>query len=308
MLGAMHPNQLTVTLDTAVALVADQFPEWADLPVRVVATHGTVNALFRVGDRLTARFPLVPGDVTETRRWLETEAGAARELLGRTPFPTPEPVALGRPGHGYPLPWSVQTWVPGTVATEADPAASVAFAEDLARFVEGVRGIDARGRTFSGSGRGGDLTSHDDWLRTCFARSAGLLDVPRLRRMWATLREAPRGARPDVINHGDLMPGNVLVTDSPTAGRRLAGVIDVGGLGPADPALDLVGAWHLLDDGPRHVFRERLNSDHDEWQRGRAWAFAQSMGLVWYYERSNPTMAAIGRRTLDRLLTSDAEG
>jgi hypothetical protein len=40
------------------------------------------------------------------------------------------------------------------------------------------------------------------------------------------------------------IPGNVLVS-----GGRLAGVLNAGGLGPADPALDLVAAWHLLDDG-----------------------------------------------------------
>jgi aminoglycoside phosphotransferase (APT) family kinase protein len=293
----MHPNQLTVSIDAVRALVADQFPDWADLPVRAVVTHGTVNALFRLGDRLTARFPLMPGDVAETRRWLEEEAEAARELLGRTRFATPEPVALGAPGHGYPMPWSVQTWVPGTVATEADPAASVAFASDLAEFVEGVRAIDPRGRTHPGHGRGGDLTSQDEWMAICFARSADLLDVPRLREMWASLRVVPRGDGPDLMNHGDLMPGNVLV-----AGGRLAGVIDVGGFGAADPALDLVGAWHLLDPEPRRVFRDRLGCDDREWRRGMAWAFAQSMGLVWYYETSNPTMAAIGRRTLARLV------
>jgi aminoglycoside phosphotransferase (APT) family kinase protein len=293
----MHPNQLTVSIDAVRALVADQFPAWADLPVRTVVTHGTVNALFRLGDRLTARFPLTPGDVAETRRWLEEEAGAARELFGSTRFPTPEPVALGAPGHGYPMPWSVQTWVPGTVATESDPAASVAFASDLAEFVEGVRAIDPRGRRHPGYGRGGDLSSQDEWVATCFARSADLLDVPRLREMWASLRVVPRGDGPDLMNHGDLMPGNVLVADG-----RLAGVIDVGGFGPADPALDLVGAWHLLDPEPRRVFRDRLGCDDREWRRGMAWAFAQSMGLVWYYQTSNPTMAGIGRRTLDRLV------
>jgi aminoglycoside phosphotransferase (APT) family kinase protein len=296
----MHPNQLDVPVDTVRALVASQFPAWADLPVRGVVTHGTVNALFRLGERLVARFPLVPDDPSQIRRWLESEADAARELLGRTRFPTPEPVALGEPGAGYPLPWSVQTWVPGTVATDADPAASVGFALDLAEFVEGVRAIDPRGRTFAGSGRGGELASQDDWLETCFASSEGLLDVPRLRRMWASLRGLPRGNRPDIMSHGDLMPGNILVADG-----RLAGVIDVGGLGPADPALDLVGAWHLLDPGPRRAFRERLGCDDEEWERGKGWAFAQSMGLPWYYADSNPTMAAIGRRTLDRLVADD---
>jgi aminoglycoside phosphotransferase (APT) family kinase protein len=309
---AVHPNQLEVTVDTVRSLVASQFPDWSDLPVRAVVTHGTVNALFRVGDQLAARFPLVPGDplpsdLARLRRWLESEADAARELLGRTRFPTPEPVALGEPGAGYPLPWSVQTWVPGTVATEADPAESVGFAHDLAEFVEAVRTIDTRGRTFSGSGRGGELVSQDAWLETCFANSERLLDVPTLRRMWASLRELPRGGRPDIMNHGDLMPGNLLVAGGRLDGVRLAGVIDVGGLGPADPALDLVGAWHVLDAVPRRAFRDRLGCDDEEWERGKGWAFAQSMGLVWYYADTNPTMAAIGSRTLDRLVADASE-
>jgi hypothetical protein len=32
------------------------------------------------------------------------------------------------------------------------------------------------------------------------------------------------------------------------------------------------------------------------------------MGLVWYYVTSNPTMAFVGRRTLDRLLEDSAAG
>ena len=47
------------------------------------------------------------------------------------------------------------------------------------------------------------------------------------------------------MSHGDLIPGNVLV-----AGDRLSGVLDTGGFGPADPALDLVSAWHLLAARP----------------------------------------------------------
>jgi hypothetical protein len=39
-----------------------------------------------------------------------------------------------------------------------------------------------------------------------------------------------------------------------------------------------------------------------EWERGRAWAFQQAMGLVWYYVQSNPVMSELGRSTLGRLL------
>lgn len=295
----MHPNQLTVGVATVRKLVAAQFPHWQDLPVTQFASQGTVNALFRIGERLGARFPLQPGEVAATRRWLQSEAQAARELLGRTRFRTPEPVALGEPGEGYPLPWSVQTWLPGIVASEQDPGGSVGFAHDLAEFVAGVRAIDTRGRVFGGKGRGGDLRSHDAWMATCFERSEGLLDVARLRRMWGELRELPRGAAAEVITHGDLIPGNVLVRHG-----RLAGVIDVGGLGPADPALDLVGAWHLLEAGPRQVLRDDLDCDDLEWQRGKAWAFEQAMGAVWYYLDSNPAMSLMGQRTLQRIMAA----
>jgi aminoglycoside phosphotransferase (APT) family kinase protein len=224
-------------------------------------------------------------------------------LLGRTRFRTPEPVALGEPGEGYPLPWSVQTWLPGTAATAEDPGGSVAFAHDLAEFVHDVRAIDTRGRTFNGRGRGGDLRSHDAWMETCFKRSEGFLDVPRLRRMWGGLRELPRSAAGDVMVHGDLIPGNLLVRDG-----RLAGVIDVGGLGPADPALDLVGAWHLLEAGPRQLLRDDLNCDDLEWERGKAWAFEQAMGAVWYYVKSNPAMHLMGQRTLQRITADTSPG
>jgi hypothetical protein len=35
-----------------------------------------------------------------------------------------------------------------------------------------------------------------------------------------------------------------------------------------------------------------------------AWAFQQAIGLVRYYETSSPTMSAIGRRTLERILAA----
>jgi hypothetical protein len=98
-------------------------------------------------------------------------------------------------------------------------------------------------------------------MATCFERSESLLDVSRLRRLWAGLRELPR--------------------------------------------VDLVGAWHLLDDEPRCAFRAELGCDDLQWARGAAWAFEQAMGVVWYYVDSNAAMSAMGRRTLDRILRAD---
>lgn len=291
----MHSDEVAVPPDVARRLIAGQFPQWGDLPIRRVAADGTVNMIYRIGDGLAARFPRRGRDVDEARRDLVVEASAARELARCSPVPTPAPVALGEPGPGYPLPWAVQTWVPGRVATDGDPGAP--FARDLAGFIAALRATDTRGRTFSGTGRGGDLDDHDGWMRTCFRESAGLLDVDPLRRWWDDLRRLPR-ADPDVMSHGDLIPGNVLVGDG-----RLVGVLDGGGFGPADPALDLVAAWHLLDHGPRTALRTALGCGDVEWSRGMAWAFVQAMGLVWYYAESSPALSSLGRRTLTRLAT-----
>lgn len=293
---AMHEDELDVGEHTVRRLVADQFPQWQHLAILEVPTAGTVNAIFRIGADLAARFPLRFQDPFLVGAWLTAEFAAARELADASTVATPEPVAIGKPGHDYPLPWSVQTWLPGRVATLDDPEGSRGFAEDLAAFIASLRAADTQGRRFAGEGRGGHLPDHDAWMEICFRGSERVLDVPRLRAMWAELRTLPE-VDTDVMCHGDLIPPNVLVRHG-----RLVGVLDGGGFAAADPALDLVGAWHLLDDMQREVLRDRLGCSEAQWRRGMAWAFQQSMGLVWYYAESNPSMSRWGRRTLDRLV------
>ncbi|MEJ5913457.1 phosphotransferase [Pseudokineococcus sp. 1T1Z-3] len=298
----MHEGQLTVDATQVAALVREQLPAWGDLPVRALPQLGTVNASFRLGDDLVVRLPLVAGDVGAARAQRDAEAAAARLLVGQVGVETPEPVATGEPGPGVPVPWSVWTWVPGEVATPTSHASSSLLADDLAAAVAALRTIPTGGRTFAGGGRGGSLPDHDAWVATCLRRSDGLVDVAPLRRLWARLRELPPSPGGDVTTHGDLVPGNIVV-----AGGRLAGLVDVGGAGPADPALDLVGAWHLLDAPARAAFRDALGTPDLEWARGAAWALEQALGLGWYYRDSNPVMSQTGLRTLGRLADGAAE-
>ncbi len=288
----MHEHQLTIDVDRVRELVHAQFPAWRGLGARRVASDGTVNAIFRIGQGLAARFPLLPTD----RADLEAEAAAMTSFAEHCPFPTPAFVAMGRPAPDYPSSWSVQTWLLGEVATPTGLAASAVFARDLAALIASLRKVDTAGRRFDGKGRGGHLPDHDAWMQLCFEKSEGLLDVPRLRGLWARLRELP-SAGPDVMSHKDLTPPNLLVD-----GERLVGVLDAGGFGPADPALDLVAAWHLLDGEARQAMRETLGEPELPWKRGAAWAFQQAMGMVWYYQRSNPGMSLLGRTTLSRIL------
>nr|WP_269449874.1 phosphotransferase [Auraticoccus cholistanensis] len=260
---------------------------------------GTVNRIFRIGDDLAARFRLRPGDPDAVEAELRAERAAAEQLAASCPVPVPRVVALGSPGHGYPLPWSVQTWLPGRTVTSTSCAGSQELAEDLAALVAALRRADTGGRSFSGPGRGGSLPRHDGWVEQCLAESRQLLDVGLLRELWQGFRELP-AAGADVMSHTDLIPANLL-----TDGRRLTGVLDVGDSGPADPALDLVAGWHVLDARPRARFRELLGCGDVEWRRGAAWAFEQALGAFWCYLGSNPTMAELGAWTLHRVVAAE---
>lgn len=292
----MHDDEVEISLDVVRELIADQFPQWESLPVRRVASSETVNAIFGIGDDLAARFPLRVADLLATRATLEDEARASTEFARHSPFRAPIPVAIGQPGPRYPLAWSVQTWLPGTTASEEDPSESIECARDLAALIAALRKADTSGRTFAGEGRGGDLRAHDEWIELYIRNSAAMFDASLLEEMWSYFRELPRTSS-DVMCHGDLTPGNVLVERG-----RLSGVLDTGSFAPADPALDVIAGWHLLADGPRSVLRHELDCDDVEWERARAWAFQQALGAVWYYADTNPAMHEMGDRTLRRII------
>jgi aminoglycoside phosphotransferase (APT) family kinase protein len=292
----MHGDQIDIKAAHVGDLIYDQFPQFGGEEIVALDTAGTVNAIFRIGSRHAARFSLRTMDPAEWTKVLEAETKASAEFNRCSPFPSPKPIGIGRQGSGYPLPWLVQTWIEGKPATPLGLSGSSAFALDLASLVTALRAVDLDGRSFDGKGRGGNLPDHDDWMEVCFSKSEHLLEVERLRRMWASLRELPP-PKHEVMSHRDLIPANLLVR-----GERLVGVVDTGGFGPADPSLDLVAGWHLFNRDIRAIFREALRPDDLEWRRGAAWAFQQAMGLVWYYEETNPIMSALGRSTISRLL------
>ncbi|MFI5486790.1 aminoglycoside phosphotransferase family protein [Micromonospora echinaurantiaca] len=291
----MHTDQVDVPVELVAALVADQFPRWRAHPVRPVVSHGTVNALFRLGDEIVLRFPLRPRP--DLRVELEREQGIARRVAAHLPLPVPEPLALGEPAEGYPGPWTAYRWIPGEpVGTRilGDPDR---FARDLAGFAAALHAIDTGGRSWAGHGRGGPLRDKDGYVRDSLAASTGLVDTARLARLWDRCLAAAPHDGADVWIHADLMPGNLLVRDG-----RLAAVIDLETVCVGDPAVDLMPAWNLLSAGARETYRRALGVDDDTWQRGRGWALVQAIGALPYYVDTNPVMAATARHTLAALL------
>ena len=88
--GRLHADEIAVNDFLAVRLVTSQFPELAHLPLKRVSSSGTVNAIFRLGDKLVLRIPRAESFV-----WSRDELEASHDCLRRAardlPLPIPDP-------------------------------------------------------------------------------------------------------------------------------------------------------------------------------------------------------------------------
>ncbi len=280
-------------------LVAAQFPQWAHLPIRPVPHQGWDNRTFRLGGELTARLPSASAyalAVEKEQRWLPV-------LAQRLPLPIPVPLAEGRPGPGYPHPWSVYRWLDGEAATQRNVADLTTFAVSLADFLAALRQIDPAGGPVPGQHnwfRGGPLRTYDDQTRRALDALDGRVDTALAAQIW----ECALGAAWDgrvVWFHGDVAQGNLLVKDG-----ALAAVIDFGTCGVGDPACDLTIAWTLLSDAGREAFRDRLCVDAATWARGRGWALWKALVTYAGAIDSDQAEAARARNVIDQIFVEFA--
>src|SRR5882762_1797459 len=99
--------------DTLVRrMVAAQFPQWADLPVRSAAVGGWDNRSFHLGEHMIVRLPSAADyslQVEKEHRWLP-------QLARLLPLPITTPLVIGEPLHGYPWRWSIYRWIEGDTA------------------------------------------------------------------------------------------------------------------------------------------------------------------------------------------------
>jgi aminoglycoside phosphotransferase (APT) family kinase protein len=262
-------NKEEITADVAARLVAAQFPQWAALPVTPVTLDGFDNSTFRLGDELSIRLPsasCVP-QVAKEHRWLPV---LARHL----PLPIPEPVAMGRPGDGFPRPWSVYRWIAGETASTGQVADLTAFASALAGFLAALQAIDASDGPPAGAHnffRGGPLATWDEHTRQLIRLTADDVDARAAASVWDTALVSRREQAP-VWVHGDLTASNMLV-----AGGALHAVIDFGGVAVGDPAFDLVMEWEFFTGDSAAAFRRGLHLDEATWARGRGWALWKAL-------------------------------
>jgi aminoglycoside phosphotransferase (APT) family kinase protein len=259
-----------ITVAVVTELVAEQFPQWADLPVLPVALDGWDNTTFRLGDALSVRLPshdrYVP-EVEKEHRWLP--------VLGpRLPLPIPEPVALGRPSGVFPRPWSIYRWIEGNPALAGEVTDLGTFAHDLGRFLDALYAVDASNGPPHGEHsffRGGPLDPLDAPSRESIAAVADEIDPHEATEAWEAAL-ATSWTRPAVWVHGDVAPSNLLVRSG-----QLSAVIDFGCAAVGDPACDLAMAWTYFSDESTAVFRSTLGLDEATWARARGWALWKAL-------------------------------
>lgn len=179
-------------------------------------------------------------------------------------------------------------------------ADETALAVTLGNFVKALHQIDPTGGPPPGVhnfGRGVPLEKRDKFVRAALLDLKGLIDVTAATAEWETALETPAWAAPPVWVHGDLQAGNMLLREG-----QLVAIIDFGGLGVGDPAVDLLPAWNLFGQEAREVYRDTLDVDDATWARGRGWALSVALIALPYYLKTNPEIVASSHHVIEELL------
>jgi aminoglycoside phosphotransferase (APT) family kinase protein len=290
----LHVNEVTIDDALVRKLLAEQFPDWADLSIKRVLIPGSDHVLFRLGDELVARLPRKAGvdqQVEKERTWLP-------RLAPHLPTAVPASLAKGMPSADYPFSWSVCRWLDGTTPSNGIDEREIAL--DLARLVMALQAIDAEGGPQHGEqnfGRGEPLAQRDARTRKAIAQLDGVVDAEGVTAAWDDALAAPAWQGRPVWLHGDLTPENVLVRDG-----RLTAVIDFGCLGVGDPACDLMVAWSLLTGAASEAFRVEVGPDEATWRRARGWALSTALVALPYYAETHPPRAANARYRIAQVL------
>jgi aminoglycoside phosphotransferase (APT) family kinase protein len=268
-----------ITVELISDVVADQFPQWAQLCVQPVALDGWDNTAFRLGDTMSVRVPSADDyalQVDKEQRWLPV-------LAPQLPLAIPMPLGRGRPSSKLPRPWSVYRWIEGEPLYRDSTVDTNALAEDLTRFLAALYACTPAGPTPGAHSfqRGGPVAVWDDHVNANLRVLREDVDIAAAREVWSAALAATHEV-PPVWVHGDITGTNLLVRD-----RRLAAVIDFGCSAYGDPACDLTIAWTFLSRGARDHFMAGVPVEPSAWARARGWALWKALNHL-VHDRTEP--------------------
>ncbi|VEB34979.1 aminoglycoside 3-N-acetyltransferase [Legionella sainthelensi] len=263
-------NKINITESLVQVLIAQQFPQWSNLPISAVKNGGWDNRTFHLGTEMLIRMPSsaeYAGQIEKEQIWLP-------KLAPQLPIPIPAPIAIGEPDKIYPWKWSINRWLPGETALRTPIKDLCEFAQHLALFLKALQRIDTSGGPIAGPHsfyRGGDLAIYDAETRKAIERLKDNMNALVATEVWEKALAAP-WKNPPIWVHGDVSVGNLLLSEG-----KLNAVIDFGQLAIGDPACDLAIAWTLFEGQSRRIFLDTLELDLNTQARGRAWALWKAM-------------------------------
>ncbi|OMI36810.1 aminoglycoside phosphotransferase [Streptomyces sparsogenes DSM 40356] len=157
-------------------LVDTQFPQWAELPLKLLDPAGSDHVIYRLGEDLSVRLPRHEGAIRQAAK----ESEWLPRLAPQLPLAIPVLVGVGEPDFDYPWPWAVSRWLDGEVATAEALAESSRAAVQLVKFLSALQGIvpedfpveDAREDL-----TGRPLADRDRATRAAIAEHDGMFDA-----------------------------------------------------------------------------------------------------------------------------------
>lgn len=265
-------NTQKITIDTSLVcnLVASQFPQWKDLPIKPILPGGWDNRCYQLGDEMIVRLPSAEryaDKVAKEQKWLP-------KLAANLSLKIPSPLAMGNPSDQYPWHWSIYRWIPGQTVFDTKTVDKNSLAKALAQFLLELQAIDTVGAPPSGQHnfyRGGDLSVYDSETQNAIEILKEKIDVEKANHIWKKALTSRWQHAPAWV-HGDISIGNLLMENG-----GLTAVIDFGGICVGDPACDLVMAWTFFDKTSRQLFQENMRLDSDTWDRARGWALWKAL-------------------------------
>jgi aminoglycoside phosphotransferase (APT) family kinase protein len=278
-----------VTVDEPLArrLLHAQFPELAGAPIRLLS-EGWDSTVFLVDETWAFRFPrreiVVPA--------LEVELAILPRLAPALPVAVPVATHVGRPGEGFPWPWSGAPLIPGAEATGTGDRG--ALAPQLARALRALHAADVGPLRRDLNARA-DMQRRVPFTRERLAEIRELWTAPVDRILEAAEGLSAPGA--SAVCHGDLHFRHLIVERG-----ELRGLIDWIDICFDDPAIDLQLYWSFFEPAERKGFAAAYGPlDEATLLRARVIAlFLNAMLLQYGTAEGHTEVAREARASLER--------
>ncbi|MGV0923713.1 phosphotransferase [Empedobacter tilapiae] len=291
----MHNNEVTINEDLVKKLIQTQFPEYSNLKLEKVQSFGTDNVLFRLGEKMLARFPKIDwaiGQIEKEIIWMPRLA----EVL---PVRIPNPLKLGIAQDKYPWNWGIYEWIIGNVHSIYELKNNVELVYEISHFLSKLQEVNSEQAPIFHDYKYLLKSQNEKIIIAIDACRSYLneLSIKKIQAIWQLSINLPSWGQNPIWTHGDLHSSNLLFRE-----EKLYAILDFSQLQLNDPAVDLTIAWNTFDEKNRKLFHEILTIDENTWLRGRAYALMKALYAIPYYQNTNPEIIERSYFTLQQIL------